>query len=530
MRTRNDSQLSFDDKTFIGEAYYDILVPEEHFLRKVDKLIDFSRINHICASVYKGFGRPPEEPERMFRMLLVMFLYQIKHETELIRQTQVNMAYKWFCGFKITEPLPDHSLFYVFRNRLGPEIFEQLFAKIIHQCIENRLLSAERVYIDSTDMKDAATDYTPFEQSLLLTKAMIKKLEQKPPEEADNSYQPPKKLDEQTKRLIAEAALEFTKAKRVNKDKFLKKIDSPDDTNQPLAKEHSSQNTSCEHSVKMSKGSLKRLAKTTFSEIPHAKADKDSRVGHTSSNESFTGYLATLAIGNEQEAFITGIDVQAGNSYAADNFKSTYQQHKEHTQQIPDEVTCDSAFDQPEIHKTLSEDKSVGYIKARNVSTNSKVFHPDEFRLDEAGNLTCPHNQPMQLISVGSDYHIYQGTSCLECPLASKCTTSKSGMRRVKINLAARQCRQQLKLLNDTEEFKQAQKRRLRIEGVIGHAKTFHLLGKAIYRSLKMQKIHGFLTAIAVNIEKLVKALLKRLNSASQQLYPRYNKEQLVPT
>lgn len=527
MRTRNDSQLSFDDKTFIGEPYYDILVPKEHFLRKVDKLIDFSRINHICAAVYKDFGRPPEEPERMFRMLLVMFLYQIKYETELIRQIQVNMAYKWFCGFKITELLPDHSLFYVFRSRLGPHIFEQIFAEIIQQCIKRELLSPERLYIDSTDMKDAATDYTPFEQALLLAKAMVKKLEQKSPKEADVSYQPPKKLDEQSKRLIAEAALEFTKAKRINKDKFLEKIDSTDNTNQPLTKEHSSQNSSDECSVKMSKSSLKRLAKATFSEIPHAKADKDSRVGHTSHNESFTGYLATLSVGDEGEVFITGIDVQAGNSYAADNFTYVYQQHKRHTQQTPDEVTCDSAFDQVKVHDILSEDKSIGYIKSRKFTTNSKVFNPDEFIFDETGNLTCPRHKTMQLISVTSDYHLYQGTACLDCPLASKCTTSKKGIRCVKVNFETRQRRQELKALNATEEFKQAQKRRLRIEGVIGHAKTFHLLGQAIYRNLKMQKIHGFLSAIAVNVEKLVKALLKH---ASEQLYLSYNKEQLVPT
>lgn len=534
MRTRNNPQLSFDDKTFMGESYYDILVPKEHFLRKVNKLIDLSQINPRCASRYKHFGRPPEEPERMFRMLLVMFLYQIKHETELINQMQVNMAYKWFSGFKLTENLPDHSLFYVFRNRLGPKIFEEIFADIVRQCIESKLLSSERIFIDSTDMKDAAVDYTPYEQALVLAKAMIKKIEQAPCEDkTDNSYQPPKKLDEHSKKLIAEAAVEFTKAKRLNADKLLEKINSPEDNNQPNSeadKKPISKDNPQELSIKISKSSLKQLAKETFSEIPHARGDKDSRVGHTSYNESFTGYLATLSIGDEPEAFITGIDVQAGNSYAADNFKSTYQQHKQHTQQVPSEVTTDSAFDQPEVHSLLSEDESTGFIKARKSNTNSKVFHPDEFRLDKKDNLICPNNKNMQLITIGSGYHIYQGTACLDCPLASKCTTSKSGIRRVKINLTTRQRRQQLKILNTTEEFKQAQKRRLRIEGVIGHAKTFHLLGKSIYRSLKMQKIHGFLSAIAINIEKLVKALLKRLCSASRQLYHGYNKEQLVPT
>lgn len=525
MKTRNNLQLSFDDKTFLGQSYYDTLVPKDHFLRKVNNLIDFSHIQHICTPVYKQFGRPPEDPERIFRMLLVMFLYQIKHETELIRQIQVNMAYKWFCGFKITESLPDHSLFYVFRKRLGPKIFEEIFAETIHKCIDKKLLSRERIYIDSTDIKDAATDYTPYEQALVLARAMIKKLEQVSSEETESSYQPPKRLDEQSKRLVVEAAIEFTKAKRVNTDKFLEKIKATTGDNHQFSAQEGSENTPQAHCVKIPKNRLRRLAKETFSEIPHAQGDKDSRVGHTSDKRSFTGYLATISVGDEQKTFITGIEVTPGNSYAANNFKSVYQQHKEHTQQIPHEVTCDSAFDQAEVHNTLSQDKTTGYIKQRTFTTNSKVFSPDEFAFADNGTLMCPHNKAMKLIGITSDYHIYQGTDCLKCPLASQCTTSKDGIRSVKINLQARQRRQHLKEVNATQEFKDAQKRRLRIEGVIGHAKAYHLLGQAIYRSLPMQKIQGFLSAMAVNIEKLVKALLKRFRSTSQH----YDKERLVP-
>ncbi len=525
MKTRNDSQLSFDDKTFLGKSYYNILVPEDHFLRRVNNLIDFSHVKHICAPEYKQFGRPPEDPERMFRMLLVMFLYQIKHETELTRQIQVNMAYKWFCGFKITESLPDHSLFYVFRKRLGPKIFEKIFAEIIHQCIDKKLLTRERIYIDSTDIKDAATDYTPYEQAHVLARAMIKKLEQVSSEETESSYQPPKRLDEQSKRLVAEAAIEFTKAKRVNTEKFMEKIKATEDNHWSSA-QGGSKDTPQTHSVKLSKNRLRKIAKETFSEVPHAQGDKDSRVGHTSDRKSFTGYLATISVGDEQETFITGIEVTPGNSYAAKNFKSVYQQHKEHTQQIPHEVTGDSAFDQAEVHTTLSRDRATGYIKQRRFTTNSKVFSPDEFTFAEDGTLMCPRNKTMKLIGITSDHHIYQGTECLSCPLGSQCTTSEDGIRRVKINLQARQRRQHLKEINTTQEFKDAQKRRLRIEGIIGHAKTSHLLGQAIYRSLPMQKIQGFLSAIAVNIEKLVKALLKCPRDTLQQ----YSKERLVPT
>ena len=77
------------------------LVPQDHLLRKIDRSIDFSFIRRLCAPLYSAnLGRPAIEPEVLFRMLFVGYLYGIRSERRLEEEINYNMAYKWFCGLQ----------------------------------------------------------------------------------------------------------------------------------------------------------------------------------------------------------------------------------------------------------------------------------------------------------------------------------------------------------------------------------------------------------------------------------------------
>ena len=83
---------------------------EGHLLRRVDRAEDFSFINKLCAPLYSADnGRPAIDPEVLFRMLLVGYLYGIKPEARLEEEINYNMAYKWFCGLGLTEKAPAHT-------------------------------------------------------------------------------------------------------------------------------------------------------------------------------------------------------------------------------------------------------------------------------------------------------------------------------------------------------------------------------------------------------------------------------------
>ena len=105
------------------------LVPQDHLLRKIDATIDFSFINKICKPYYcENNGRPAIEPEVLFRMLFIEYLYGIRSEIRLLKEMEVNVAYRWFIEYDLTEKLPDVSV--IWQNRLrrynGTDVFVTL--------------------------------------------------------------------------------------------------------------------------------------------------------------------------------------------------------------------------------------------------------------------------------------------------------------------------------------------------------------------------------------------------------------------
>lgn len=119
------------------------LLPQEHLLRKIDKYIDFSFINEICRPYYcKDNGRPAVEPEILFKMLFIGYLYGIRSERRLIEEVNVNIAYRWFLGYGLTDKLPDASVIWQNRRRRyrNSDVAQQIFDEIIIQAIAAGLL------------------------------------------------------------------------------------------------------------------------------------------------------------------------------------------------------------------------------------------------------------------------------------------------------------------------------------------------------------------------------------------------------
>ena len=86
-------------------------IPRDHLLRKINQMVSFDFIYDFLAPYYPANGRPSVDPVSMFKMLLVGYLYGIKSERRLVQEIQLNIAYRWFCGFELGEKIPDHSTF-----------------------------------------------------------------------------------------------------------------------------------------------------------------------------------------------------------------------------------------------------------------------------------------------------------------------------------------------------------------------------------------------------------------------------------
>ena len=132
------------------------MVPQDHLLRKIDRYIDFSFINKAAKDLYcEDNGRPAIEPIVLFKMLFLKALYGIRSEKELVRQIQVNVAYRWFLGFSLRDKIPDDSTLSQNRRRRfnGTTIYQEIFDQIVQQAIDVGLVSGKILYSDSTHLK-----------------------------------------------------------------------------------------------------------------------------------------------------------------------------------------------------------------------------------------------------------------------------------------------------------------------------------------------------------------------------------------
>lgn len=127
------------------------LIPDDHILKRVDKFLNLSWLREELKDVYcSDNGRPGIDPESVVRLMLAGFFEGIVHDRKLMRQAQVNIAMRWFAGYRLDETLPDHSSLTKIRQRWGSERFKKIFLKTIQSCIEAGLVNGDTVHIDAT--------------------------------------------------------------------------------------------------------------------------------------------------------------------------------------------------------------------------------------------------------------------------------------------------------------------------------------------------------------------------------------------
>jgi len=135
------------------------LVPRDHLVRKVDRAIDFSFIRGKVAPLYcADNGRPAIDPELLFKMLFLGYLFGIRSERQLVREVQVNVAYRWFLGLGLCDKIPDASTFSQNRRRRfsDSEIYQEIFDEIVWQAMRRKLVDGKTLYTDSTHLKASA--------------------------------------------------------------------------------------------------------------------------------------------------------------------------------------------------------------------------------------------------------------------------------------------------------------------------------------------------------------------------------------
>lgn len=106
------------------------LVPQGHFLRQLEAVLDLSFVYEETAHLYsRKYGRPPIDPVVLVKYLLVGFLYAIPSERQIERRVQTDVALRWYLGLDLLERVPDHGTISQLRRRKPAfrKVFRRLF-------------------------------------------------------------------------------------------------------------------------------------------------------------------------------------------------------------------------------------------------------------------------------------------------------------------------------------------------------------------------------------------------------------------
>lgn len=132
----------------------DQLVPTDHPIRRLDRILDLSFVHETVRGKYcQDNGRPSIDPEVLVRLFLIQALNGISSVRHLMREVHVNLAYRWFIGYRVDEPLPDHSTLSRALDRFGDEVFNELFVRSVSQCQNSGLLEGKILHLDATTIR-----------------------------------------------------------------------------------------------------------------------------------------------------------------------------------------------------------------------------------------------------------------------------------------------------------------------------------------------------------------------------------------
>ena len=490
---------------------FETFVPADHYLRRLKAAIDFIPLRALVADCYSpDQGRGALDPVGLLKLSLLQFHYDLSDEG-VIRQAQVNVAFRFFLDASAQTPLPEPSLLSQFRTRLGAERFAKVFHEILRQARAAGLVKDRLRLKDATHLlADIAVPSTirllaqTREQLLAAAESFV-------PDEVAHHRQAAVATRQATAdlkdaaRLLARVAqlrelIAWGAAWQERLELGAPPV-SPEDYDAFAA-------------------ALARARKVLGDRAPKAK-DKlvsltDPEARRSCHGAYYDGYLLDLSL-DADSGLICALDVLPANADEAVNARALIESEQAaHGNDIASLSIDAIGYHGPAL-KALSDDAdgpqlTVFVPPKPDWSATPELYQADAFTLNEAGDeLRCPHGATTRTrYRDGKDhawvYH-FRTAQCRACPLRAQCVSAKNqGGRKVTKNDFQAQY-QAAKERARTDEYKQIRKEHPAIERKLNELVRWHDGRRVRYRGRWRVKVQYLLLGIVVNCKRIVRLL-----------------------
>lgn len=121
-----------------------------HVLRKVARLVDFDFVYGEVKESYGYNGNVSVPPPMILKLMLLLVLYNVRSERELMATLPERLDWLWFLGLELDSEVPDHSVLSKARKRWGVDLFRSFFERIVWRCVESGLVDGRKLFCDSS--------------------------------------------------------------------------------------------------------------------------------------------------------------------------------------------------------------------------------------------------------------------------------------------------------------------------------------------------------------------------------------------
>lgn len=432
-------------------------IPAKHLLRQVKETVDFAFVYEEVEACYGVKGNVSVPPPVILKLMLLLFLYDVRSERELMRDIAYRLDWLWFCDYDIDDEIPDHSVLSKARARWGVAVFETLFARVVAQCLMAGLVNGRKIHMDGSLIDANASKESIVHGSPELIAQLRDALR---PETA--------KLDE----AIEEDA------------------DSGSNDAPPPADE-----------VRKAPPRKKQSMMST--------TDPDAAVVRRTGQSCRARYKNHRVV-DDHCGVITATETTPGDVEENARLMALVEQHEQNTHCPVQTVVADAQYGTAENFHACHERgiaSHMGDLRARQLKeSKSRVFDREDFVYDgESDTYVCPAGQRLTRRQDRQRRQAYEYACsralCRACALRSQCTTAKNGAARTlqrhyhqeAIDAARRQS-------HSPAARRDRRRRTWRMEGSFGDAATRHRFKRSRWRGLWRQRIQDLLIATVQNL------------------------------
>ncbi|MBI4228110.1 MAG: transposase [Deltaproteobacteria bacterium] len=154
--------MSYQDppqsKLFYVGVNIDKRIRKNHPLRRIRELIDFDFIYNEVRDKYGYNGNESIPPPVILKLMLLLVLYNVRSERELMDTLGERLDWLWFLGFDLDTEIPNHSVLSKARRRWGEEAFRSFYERVVWQDVESGLVDGKKIFVDSSLMQAYASN------------------------------------------------------------------------------------------------------------------------------------------------------------------------------------------------------------------------------------------------------------------------------------------------------------------------------------------------------------------------------------